>query len=99
MNLAHYCLISPQQHAFITKHSTANNLLAATFDLTVVLNSNLAVICIDFDNTCCLVLHTKVLYKLSSFFIPNFLHILYTNFVDLSISYKHISASIRAGST
>ena len=62
-----------KQHAFITKHSTNNNLLETTHDWSVLLNRNhpVDVLNIDFQKTFDSVIHAKLLYTLTSCCLPD----------------------------
>lgn len=62
-------LISKQQHGFIKKHSTATNLLECTHDWTVAMHGHKSVdaIYIDFSRAFDSVVHSKLIFKLSSY--------------------------------
>ena len=66
-------LITKQQHAFISKHSTTSNLLEYTSDWSLALNhkTSVDVIYIDFARAFESVVHTILLYKLYNLGVPS----------------------------
>ena len=66
-------LITKQQHAFISKHSTTSNLLECTSDWSLSLNHKIPVdvIYIDFARAFDSVVHAKLLYKLYNLIVPS----------------------------
>ena len=62
-------LISKQQHAFITKHSTATNLLESVNDWSAAIKAKkyIDVVYIDFSRAFDSIVHSKLLAKLQSF--------------------------------
>jgi hypothetical protein len=61
-------LINEHQHAFISRFSTITNLLECTFDWFVALahSDSVDVIYIDFSKAFDSIVHSKLLFKLSS---------------------------------
>jgi hypothetical protein len=62
-------LISKQQHAFVVKHSTVTNLLECTHDWAVAIHGRQPVdaIYIDFSRAFDSVVHSKLIFKLTSY--------------------------------
>ena len=65
-------LITKQQHAFISKHSTISNLLECTSDWSLAINHKtlVDVIYIDFARAFDSVVDAKLLYKLCNLGVP-----------------------------
>ena len=60
-------LISRQQHGFLLRHSTVTNLLQSVNDWTLALNNrqNVAIAYIDYAKAFDVLIHVKLLHKLS----------------------------------
>ena len=62
-------LISRQQHGFLLRHSTVTNLLQSVNDWTLALNNrqNVAIAYIDYAKAFDVLIHVKLLHKLSAY--------------------------------
>ena len=67
--LREHNLISKHQHGFMSRHSTVSNLLESLNDWTLALNNSkgVAIAYIDYAKAFDVVIHSKLLLKLSAY--------------------------------